>query len=97
MSIYEKISSGAYNPKCKCPLSGRLTTEEYAQYAYESGVLERQFWADLFAECKVDAGDPFIQRMQCVAWRHGYRYDNVVLVFMDMMPLWELYAEKGAR
>ena len=101
-SIYDKINAGAYNPKFETPASGgnKRTKEEYEAYAKEQRRLEAHFWADLFRECKVDAGDPFVERMQGIAWQSGHSggYGDVVSVFMDLMPLWELYqAEKAVK
>lgn len=100
-SIYDKINAGAYyipESERNAVTKRERTREEWEQSAKEQHRLEAQFWADLFRECEVSGDDPFVQRMQGIAWQSGHSggYSDVVSVFMDLMPLWELYQAKGA-
>ena len=99
-SIYDKINAGTYYAKFELPAIGgrKRTKSEYESQRKEQKRLEANFWADLFHECDVKADDPFVQRMRGIAWEIGHScgYGDVVWAFMDMMPLYELYAAEKA-
>ena len=75
-----------------------LAEYDKAKKAYyaEDGRLQDKFIRDLAEYHGIPADDPFFQAMWGIAYQQGHSggYSEIANEFLELMPLWELYAKK---